>query len=316
MPSARPIIQAFAAAARRGWSALRAPFVAPGEPSTSPTDALLDFAPHTPTQGRFDLVAIDIDGTLLRPDKRLAHRVIRAVSEASQRGVKVVLATARPPRSVRAIYEALNLDTPQINYNGALIHDQRAGRAILHQPVPVQLGSQLIRYARRVDPNVIIGVEILDRWYTDHTDHAGGTRTTGTFRPDFVGPLEAFIHKPATKILLQGSPERLGRVKAALCDRYRKRASILICDSQLVQVLHAGADKQVALERIALSYGIPRSRVMAIGDAPNDERMIRWAGLGVAMKNAWPTVRAAAGAIVSGNDADGVAEALKRFVLA
>lgn len=313
MESARPIIQAFAAAARRGWSRLRDSFA---PPAPIPAPAMLGFEPHAPTEGRFDLVAIDIDGTLLRPDKRLAHRVIRTVKEASARGVKVVLATARPPRSVRPIYEALGLDTPQINYNGALIHDKHTGRTILHQPLPMKLTSQLIRYARRVDPGVIISVEILDRWYTDHTAHAEGTRTTKRFSPDFIGPLEAFIHKPATKILLQGSPERLGRVKVALCDRYRKRASILLCDSNLVQVLHAGADKKVALERIAMSYGIPRSRVMAIGDAPNDERMIRWAGLGVAMQNAWPRIRAAAGAIVGGNDADGVAEALRRFVLA
>ncbi len=64
------------------------------------------------------MVALDLDGTLLTSRKSITpitHAAVRAVIET---GVKVVLATARPPRSVRSYYSALKLDTVTVNYNG------------------------------------------------------------------------------------------------------------------------------------------------------------------------------------------------------
>ena len=58
-----------------------------------------------------------------------------------------------------------------------------------------------------------------------------------------------------------------------------------------------------------------REHVMSIGDAPNDVGMIRWAGLGVAVANAWPETIEAADVIVESNDEGGVASALQKYVL-
>jgi len=60
---------------------------------------------------QIDLVAIDLDGTLLRTDKRLSRRAVDAVIAAAERDVKVVIASARPPRTTREIYDHLRLDT-------------------------------------------------------------------------------------------------------------------------------------------------------------------------------------------------------------
>lgn len=282
------------------------------------TTFLDDEAPDAPVAqrtSRIDLVAIDIDGTLLRSDKKLSHKVADTVREAAIKGVHVILATARPPRSVRAIYRHLGLFTPQINYNGALIHDERRGRVIHHQPVPAKLGAKIVEYARKVDPEVVVSIEILDKWYTDHADETLTTETGKHFNPDFVGPLKSFLHKPATKIMFLAPPQRMGKIHAAVRAKFGKKVSVIVCDSNLIQIIHPHADKQTALERVAAELGVPRERVMAIGDAPNDERMIRWAGIGVAMQNAWPQVHEAADHIVPGNDEHGVAVALRRFVL-
>ncbi len=275
----------------------------------------LDTSTEPVESTRIDLVAIDLDGTLLRTDKRLSRQVADAVRHAAIKGVHIILSTARPPRSVRPIYRHLGLFTPQINYNGALIHDDRRARTIFHQPLPVKLGERLVNYARKIDPQVVVSIEILDKWYTDHVDSSMPTETSKHFAPDFVGPLEAFLHKPATKIMFHAPPDRMGRVLAAIRDKFGRKVSILVCDSHLIQVIHPHADKQTALVRVAGELGVPRERIMAIGDAPNDERMIRWAGLGVAMSNAWPQVRDAADHVVPSNDEHGVAVALRRFVL-
>jgi hypothetical protein len=84
---------------------------------------------------------------------------------------------------------------------------------------------------------------------------------------------------------------------------------------RLLQVVAGRVDKADALATVAEFYGIDPDRVLAIGDAPNDLGMIRWAGLGVAMQNAWDEVRAAAHFIVPSNEHAGVAHAFRKYVL-
>src|SRR4029079_19661558 len=74
--------------------------------------------------GTIRLVAIDLDGTLLNDAKKISEKTVTALRCLPERKVRVVIASARPPRSVRQIYSSLRLDTWQINYNGALIWDE------------------------------------------------------------------------------------------------------------------------------------------------------------------------------------------------
>jgi hydroxymethylpyrimidine pyrophosphatase-like HAD family hydrolase len=75
------------------------------------------------------------------------------------------------------------------------------------------------------------------------------------------------------------------------------------------------ADKGCALQVICDHYGIDRKEVMAMGDSFNDIAMIEWAGVGVAMGNAYDMVKDAADYVTTSNDEDGVAEAIRKFVL-
>ncbi len=264
---------------------------------------------------RVKLVAIDLDGTLLRSNKALSRRSADAVSRVAASGVDVVLASARPPRSVRVIYEYLGLETLQINYNGALIYDQPRGQHVFHQPLDPALTRRMVRVARRIEPTVAVSVEILDRWYTDRVDESLPTETAKEFVPDFLGPLGDFLHIPATKLMFLAPPARLQRVRSVIRQAFGATVTVTTSDEHMIQVLHPRVDKGTAVAMLAQHLGVPRRQVMAIGDAPNDLGMIRWAGLGVAVENAWPSVRVAADVMVPSNDRDGVATALERFVL-
>lgn len=273
------------------------------------------FAPAVDQTARFDMVAIDLDGTLLRSDKRLSLRVVESVIAASRMGVRVVIATARPPRSVREIYGHLELDTLSVNYNGALIHDPLRKAHMFHKPIDPQLAMQIVKLARKVDPGVVVSVEILDKWYTDHLDETLPTETSKAFTPDFIGPLEAFLTVPVTKLMLLAPPARLVKVRDAVAKKFAGKIMMAVSDAHLLQLMHPEVDKGNALAQLAAHYKVPRERVMAVGDAPNDLGMIRWAGLGVAMENAWTALRDEADAIVPSNDEDGVAIAIQRFIL-
>lgn len=272
-------------------------------------------APPT-TRTKFDLLAVDLDGTLLRSDKQVSTSSLTAVRAAIEQGTRVVIASARPPRSSRAIYEQLGLDTLQINYNGALIFDPPARRVFRHEPIPGPVARAVVELGRSMHAELVVSLEVLDRWITDRVDPAYLTATAQMFGPDGVCPLDPHLDNPVTKLMLHGPPPVLEPIGQAIVDWFGDRVSVHVSDRDLLQVVRKGVDKSYALETICGHYGIEAERVVAIGDAPNDIGMLNWAGLAIAVGNAWDITRAAADVTVPANDEDGVAHAIERHVLA
>src|ERR1700733_14734563 len=94
-----------------------------------------DLSVRTSEPAAIKVVAVDLDGTLLDDSKTISPQTLDALRCLKDRDIQLVIASARPPRSVRAIYQSLNLDTLQINYNGALIWDEPNRRAVFHLPL-------------------------------------------------------------------------------------------------------------------------------------------------------------------------------------
>lgn len=260
------------------------------------------------------LVAIDLDGTLLTDSKQVSKRTVRALAGLPERGVKVVIASARPPRSVREIYTLLGLDTWQINYNGALIWDQGRQKAIHHQPMDCDLVWQIIDAARGLFPDCLVSCEIMDKWYTDREEQTYTTETGRLFRPNLIAPLEQFCNQPITKLLLLGSREMMSTLEPVVRDDY-PQVSVVRSDPELIQVMDRKASKAIALKKVARHYEIPMSRVLAIGDALNDVPMLKVAGVAVAMDNAHPAVKKIAHWVAPSNNDHGVHAAMARYGL-
>ena len=263
------------------------------------------------------LVAIDVDGTLLKSDGSLPTGVAEACRAAQRNGCLIVPATARPPRAMRAINQSLGVDGPAIHYNGAVIWHTSRQAALFHQALDHALAAELIAACRDILPEIIASVEILDRNYTDRIDPRLETQTSKLFSPDFVGPLDAFLTVPITKINLMADPDRLAPVMEMIRTRYwsTRRISVFLTDPHLIQVAHPMVDKGVALQRIARHLKIEQDAIMAIGDGSNDAGMLEWAGFSVAMANAWSGLHELADAITTSNEEQGVARALGRFVI-
>ena len=274
-------------------------------------------APRAPSHDIIRLVALDLDGTLLSSRKTitpLTHTVLRAVIE---RGVKVVLATARPPRSVRTYFEALKLDTPTINYNGALIWDEARRKPILHTPMQPEVARRIIAFGRKRYPKLLVSIEILDKWYTDHYSDAPeySTETARQFTPDFIGPLAAFLTVPLTKLMLLGHPDWIADLENQIPLHFAGEISHTRSDPHLLQLMSPEITKALALAKVAEMLGITARETLAIGDAPNDIEMLQWAGLALAPENAWDQTKKIVHAIIPSNNHDGIAHALQRYVL-
>ena len=139
----------------------RSPTITSAKPATPAPAAPPEF------KGPVRLVAIDLDGTLLTDSKQVSDQTSEALCCLPQRDVKVVIASARPPRSVRHVYKALGLDTWQINYNGALIWDEPNQRPIFHRPLKGSLVRRIVELARDMFDETIVTCEVLDKWLTD-----------------------------------------------------------------------------------------------------------------------------------------------------
>lgn len=259
------------------------------------------------------LIALDLDGTVLRPDRTISARVINAIAAASIR-VPVILASARPPRSVRAIHAQLGLATAAVLYNGALTWDFARDHFDAHVPLSADTTAELIERARRLMPGVIVNVEHLDRWFTDAVSDRFITETGRLFGPTLVAPLAAYASLGATKLMFHAEPAEIDALRSAL-EAHFADVSFIRTDPDLLQMMSARTSKWRGLVALATSLGVAPAGILAIGDNENDLEMIRGAGVGVAMANGTDAAKSAADWIAPSNVDDGVAVAIERFVL-
>jgi 5-amino-6-(5-phospho-D-ribitylamino)uracil phosphatase len=260
------------------------------------------------------LIAIDLDGTLLTAEKQVCGAACQELQRVAANGVKVVIASARPPRSVRGFYRQLGLDTWQINYNGAMIWDEPAGRVVHHQPMPGDAVRRLIERARQLHSQMIVHCEIADRWHTDRTDPRYNTGTGKLFEPDEFADIAIICRQPITMLNLLAEPVDIDRIEPILVREFAGQIELIRAgDHDLLIGKHCQACKSSALKMVADHYHVPLEQVLAIGDAPNDLGMLELAGVSVAMDNAPERVKIAADWVAPSNNDAGVCAALRRF---
>lgn len=259
------------------------------------------------------MVAIDLDGTLLNDAKQVSAGTAEAIVKLVRRGVRVVIATARPPRSVRQIYQQLKLNCFQINYNGALIWDEPGGAAVFHRPIAGPLVREMIDHARRMYADLLVSCEVMDRWYTDRHDPQYTTETGRLFKPDVICAVEEFCRQPITKLMFLGHPELMTALEPFVAASYGDKVTSVRADADLIQIMDNRVSKAVAMVKIADYYGVPIEQVLAIGDAPNDVGMLQVAGVAVAMGNGHERAKKVAHWVAPSNNEEGVLAALVRY---
>jgi Cof subfamily protein (haloacid dehalogenase superfamily) len=270
-----------------------------------------------PSLGPFTLIALDLDGTLLRPDKGLSQRCAQAVKQAESRGARVVLAAANAPAGMIRVFQFLNLKAPQICFNGAVVYDPVAKNVLFHDPISPEVAQRIVRIARSTDNKVTIKIEVIDQRYVDDIGTNPGLTSVSAehYHSGDLGALGKAIAEPVTKITLTSSPSDIDRIKRKINQMLPGKISVLASDSHIMQMVNCGVNKGTALMQIADYLRVDPENVLAMGDGVNDIEMIRWAGLGVAMGNAFNSVKQVAHMVGPSNAEDGVAVVLAKYVL-
>ncbi len=260
----------------------------------------------------YDLIALDLDLTLLNDAHQISARNMAAVRRCSELGAKVIITSGRMFRCTLPYVHALSLETPVIAYNGAFIKEEHNGTVLWHKQLDLGTAQALVAYCAAVDLNL--------NYYLDDTLYIArmnpwaelyASRTGAPLNP--VGDLRVFAERAPTKALIVADPERIRQLYAELAPRYAECAYVTISNIEYLEFMPLGTDKGVALAVVADYFGIPRERVIAFGDADNDIPLIQWAGLGVAMDNARPGAKAVADRLAPRHDEDGVAVVLEEL---
>jgi Cof subfamily protein (haloacid dehalogenase superfamily) len=273
----------------------------------------------------YRLLALDIDGTLLRSDKTVSPRTLQALAAAQRTGVRVVLVTGRRYPAARRVAAQLPCEVDLVLHNGALIVEGeavvrcrtldvevarltvRVGRAAGADPVVHcgRAGEGLLVVQAGVAPSNTLLAYYLDRSHPD-------VRT--------VADLEANLQEDPVQVMFGGGLQEMAALRARLTESLEGRARIERTvyprlGVSLLDVLDPAVGKAEALAFLQARFGVAAAETVAIGDNWNDHEMLSGAGLGLVMGNADPEMLALGLPVLPTNDEDGVALAIERHVL-
>jgi Cof subfamily protein (haloacid dehalogenase superfamily) len=246
------------------------------------------------TKFPYRLAAVDLDGTLLGPDKAISEQNAAAVRRLNENGAQVIIASGRRHQNSIRFQRQLQLTGPIIACQGGLIRDGESGNVIEAHFLPQTAARDI---AGEAEKN---GIQVI--YY--HLDHLyvpeGNNRWLDLYesrvgeRAETLPNLSQLDGRRALKIVWYGDPSVLQKIRPEIAARYLGKVDVLSTEPENLEFMPRGINKAAALEKVAREFAVPREQVLAFGDAENDLQMLAWAGMGVAMRHGNPLAIAAA----------------------
>ena len=245
---------------------------------------------------RIKMIATDLDRTLLKTDKTVSDHTARVFERCRDQGMKLMFATARPIRAVKALELGVCFDAGAY-HNGAVL--TIGGKIIQKRGIAAHTAVDLMLKAADTFKDLVISVEIDDILYAnidvEEEWQDGAVLTDFTDLPDM--PFDKIVFWTAERSHIDGIMQLLPEDLHAA-----------ITEDILFLVMHEQARKRNAVEEAARRFGFTLSEVAAFGDDYSDMEMLRDCGEGIAVANAKDEVKAAADHICGSNDDDGPAK--------
>ncbi len=274
---------------------------------------------------RFDLLAVDLDGTLFDSSRRVPAANRRALSRASRAGIRVVVVTGRRLPAALPPLKDLDIDPLLVMNSGALVKEGFQGAILRRKFLPTTLAKKVLAEgdAAGAKPIVHDGPDGEGHLYIESTPHSN---------PAFDSYLEK-TSPPARRVTdlaaaMERDPVQIGFAATvsevrALTERFTScfdeklslaRTEYPKEDLALLDVLAPEATKASAVRFLARRFGIAQDKTLAIGDNWNDLEMLEQAGFAVMMSNAPPELRSRGFVMTGSNDEAGVSQAIERYI--
>ncbi|KXG74009.1 Cof-type HAD-IIB family hydrolase [Thermotalea metallivorans] len=271
----------------------------------------------------YKLIVSDMDGTLLTSNGKISEETEKVLRQLMDKGIHVAVATGRIFTSAKVYAKYLGVTTPIIACNGAMVRNLKDMKIIYESHLSREDCLKILEICRKHHLYFHFYTDTI--FYTERLDYSSlkYSEWNKTLREEEKIDLRVIddpykiIQNNESKIykfvIIDQDKELLAKVRREL-----EAIPTIECSKSWhnnLEIMNRGVSKGAAVRRLAKSLGIRREEVICFGDHENDLSMIEYAGLGIAMGNADEVVKARADYVTATNDEDGVAKALKKFVL-
>ena len=272
---------------------------------------------------QYQLIAFDMDGTLLNSNKQISPETLNAIKRATDAGKTVILCTGRNLAELNAFTEII----PGLRYldcvSGACVYDLKEKKTLYSQALDPGIVKKLMEFGMEEGAMIHVLSErsIVQKDQQSHMAdfHMGIYQTMFDQITDKLENIyNSFCEEPFPVLKLnlyhrdEASRARtVERIKAAGLE-----TALALAESTSLECSDKGIDKAVGLKKLCEHLGLPLEQTIAVGDADNDTMALKTAGLAVAMGNATEPIKALADVIVADCDHNGCAEAIDKYLLA
>lgn len=273
---------------------------------------------------KYKMLVLDMDGTLLTNEKTISERNKRAIKEASERGVKIVISTGRIFASARAFGNMIGVSTPIIASNGAYIREKDKDEVIYSKPLGEDnaraieaLGTKYGIYCHFFTWNTLYTEKVVHIAY-NYSKWNSALPEDKKVKIQIVRKddwNDIFSNNRDTILKCFVADDDIEKLMAMKKEARDLNVEVTSSGYNNFEVMNKGISKGKAVSELAEFYKIDRREVICIGDSDNDISMIEYAGLGIAMKNGKDEIKNKADFVTLSNEEDGVAYAIEKFIL-
>lgn len=266
----------------------------------------------------YKVLVLDIDGTLTNSKKEITPRTKNALIRAQEKGVVIALASGRPSPGIVHVAEELELSKYGgyvLSFNGAVITNYQTKEVVFEKVLPDGIVPILYNESKYAGVSIVsylddvIVTETPENKYIEYEAFLNRMQVVKV--DDFVDTLRS----PVTKCLMVGEPELLVKEEERLKKKLGDRLNVYRSEPFFLEIMPQHIDKAYSLSKLLKHLNLTKEQMIACGDGFNDRSMIEYAGLGVAMCNAQPEVKAVADLVTLTNDEDGVALVVEDYLL-
>lgn len=256
----------------------------------------------------------DVDGTLVTRDKTLTAATQAAVAALNERGIAFAIISGRPPRGMSFFVEPLKLTGPIGGFNGGLISRPDLAPLEGHTLAPeTAWQAHALLAARGIDAWVFSGLD----WLLTNPGaaHVETEQKAVKFSPTVVLSVEAALATAYKVVGVSADHDLLHRCESEMQAALGEGASVSRSQPYYLDITHPLANKGAGVRHMAALMDVPMSELAVIGDNYNDLAMFEQTDISIAMGNAPDDVKKKARFVTGSNDADGLAEAIHRYIL-
>ena len=273
---------------------------------------------------KIKLICIDMDGTLLENEHNVPEENKKSIKEALDKGIHVAITTGRVYNIAKVYSDLIGLKTPIIASNGAYIGGSN-GEELYKNPMSKSEVEDFYNIADKYNlvaylsvKSGIVSLKELpkDNMYMKINKDLPEKQQATLERFESVDRVfEKYPNDILKGICIENMDK--GKLKNAREDLNRLNGNLEIAASwsNNFEVMKKNSSKGFAVEKLGEMLNISRENIMCIGDSENDLSMIRYAGIGVAMRNATDYIKGEADYVTDSNVNSGVAKAIRRYAL-